>query len=256
MPDQSPAPPAPQPTPLIWQADAQGRLQPYSPLFDDIYRSSGANGQGGLAQARHAFLMGCGLLAGDVAAQPLWQGQGQAQWHVLETGFGLGLNFLATWQAWRQDAQRPQRLVFSSLEAYPVTAQDMAQSAQPFGPEIQALAQELAQAWPPQPGLNVWQFEAGAVELHLHIADVLAALPQIQAPVDSVFLDGFNPKNNAAMWSDACFQALPRLMRSGSRLASWTAAGRVRQGLAQVGFGVGKRPGLPPKRESLFAHWP
>lgn len=241
------------PPPLIWQADAQGHLQPYSPLFDDIYRSSGLGGLGGLAQARHSFLMGCGLLAGDVAAAPLWAGQ--ASWHILETGFGLGLNFLATWQAWQQDQNRPQKLIYSAAEAYPVSAADIVQSAAAF-PELAPLAKQLAALWQPQAGLNIWQLAGGALQLRLYIGDVLEALPQFQAPIQSVFLDGFNPKTNAAMWSADCMQAIAHLLQSGSRLASWTAAGAVRQRLATAGFTVGKRPGLPPKRESLLAFFP
>jgi tRNA 5-methylaminomethyl-2-thiouridine biosynthesis bifunctional protein len=40
---------------------------------------------------------------------------------VVETGFGLGLNFLETWQAWRADPARPQRLNFVSVEKHPFT---------------------------------------------------------------------------------------------------------------------------------------
>lgn len=243
----------PRPPPLRWQVDAQGQLQPYSPLFDDIYRSSGQDGLGGLAQARHSFLMGCGLLAGDMADTPVWQGQ--KNWHILETGLGLGLNFLATWQAWQQNAQRPQKLIYSAAEAYPVTADDILQSAAAF-PALAPMAAQLAAAWQPQAGLNIWAFVDGALELRLYIGDVLEALPQFQAPVHSVFLDGFKPKTNAAMWSADCMQAIARLLQSGSRLASWTAAGAVRQRLADAGLGVGKRPGLPPKRHSLWAIYP
>ena len=63
---------------------------PRSPRFDDIYRSS----TGGLEQARHVFLRGCGL-------PQAWAGR--PQWRILETGFGLGLNFLAAWRAWKDD---------------------------------------------------------------------------------------------------------------------------------------------------------
>ncbi|HEY0201457.1 MAG TPA: FAD-dependent cmnm(5)s(2)U34 oxidoreductase, partial [Burkholderiaceae bacterium] len=70
--------------PVAWRADGE----PYSARFGDIYHSiSGAQ-----AQARHVFLGGCHLPAA-------WAGQ--RQWRILETGFGLGMNFLATWQAWR-----------------------------------------------------------------------------------------------------------------------------------------------------------
>ena len=67
------------------------------------------------------FLQGCGL-------PQAWSGL--AQWRVLETGFGLGLNFVATWQAWKDDAQRPALLHFVSIEAHPVGAADLLRSAQ------------------------------------------------------------------------------------------------------------------------------
>ncbi len=246
------------PATLVWQPDAQGRLQPYSPQFDDIYRSSGQDGQGGWQQARTVFLQGCGLLAGDVAAHPLWRQQ--AQWHILETGLGLGLNFLATWQAWAADAQRPSKLIFSSVEAYPVGSADITLGAADF-PALAPYAAELAAAWQPQPGLNRWQFAAGAVELHLYIGDVAAMLPQLQTrilaqkipPADSVFLDGFNPKSNADMWALPCLQNIAACARAEAQLASWTVAASVRDNLSQAGFRVRKRPGLPPKRHCLQA---
>ena len=88
--------------PIDWLDDGT----PCSPRFGDRYHSEG----GGLAQAREVFLHGCGLPAA-------WAGQ--RQWCVLETGFGLGLNFLVTWAAWRADPQRCQMLHFVSLEAWP-----------------------------------------------------------------------------------------------------------------------------------------
>jgi tRNA 5-methylaminomethyl-2-thiouridine biosynthesis bifunctional protein len=61
---------------------------PYSEAFADVYHST----DGGPAQSRHVFLGG-----NDVERR--WAGR--ERFVVLETGFGLGLNFLATWQAWR-----------------------------------------------------------------------------------------------------------------------------------------------------------
>ena len=65
------------------------------------------------------FLTGCGLLA----EPPTWAGR--AQYTVLENGFGLGVNFLATWAAWRADPQRPARLHYVAIERYPARAADL-----------------------------------------------------------------------------------------------------------------------------------
>ena len=74
------------PAPLVFRDDGT----PYSPRHDDIYHSAA----GALAQARHVFLDGNGLPA-------RWRVK--RRFIVLETGFGMGINFLATWAAWRDD---------------------------------------------------------------------------------------------------------------------------------------------------------
>lgn len=136
--------------PIEWLEDGT----PYSPRFSDRYHSE----QGGLEQARGTFLAGCGL-------PQAWQNQ--PQWRVLETGFGLGLNFLATWAAWRADPHRPQRLHFVSCEAWPVSAADLLRAA-PIDSTLQSLAQQLAaQYWGLLPGVHRLSFDGGQVLLTL-----------------------------------------------------------------------------------------
>jgi tRNA 5-methylaminomethyl-2-thiouridine biosynthesis bifunctional protein len=213
---------------------------PRSPRFQDIYRST----TGGLEQARHVFLHGCGLPGG-------WAGQ--PQWRILETGFGLGLNFLAAWRAWKDDPQRPRLLHFASVEAWPVSAADLLQSAGPY-PELQPLAEQLRQQWfGLLPGVHRLVFEDGHVLLTLYIRDVKEALREQGFHADSVFLDGFDPGSNPAMWDLHTLKAVARYCRRGTRVATWTVAGEVRRDLAQCGFVVEKSEGLPPKRHCLKA---
>jgi tRNA 5-methylaminomethyl-2-thiouridine biosynthesis bifunctional protein len=169
--------------PVEWLPDGT----PRSPRFDDIYRSS----TGGLEQARHVFLGGCGL-PGAWAGQP--------QWRVLETGFGLGLNFLAAWRAWKDDSQRPRMLHFVSAEAWPVAAADLRRSAAPY-PELVPLAEALAEQWfGLVSGMHRMVFEEGHVLLTLFVGDARDALRRQPFNADSIFLDGFDPQRNAAMW--------------------------------------------------------
>jgi tRNA 5-methylaminomethyl-2-thiouridine biosynthesis bifunctional protein len=211
---------------------------PRSPRFGDIYRSS----SGGLEQARHVFLGGCGLPSA-------WAGQ--RQWRILETGFGLGMNFLATWRAWKDDPQRPRLLHFVSVEAWPVAAADIVRSAAAAG-ELRPLAQALADQWYGLlPGVHRLVFEKGRVLLTLHVRDVQEALRRQPFTVDSVFLDGFEPEVNAVMWNLNTLKAVARHCRRGACIATWTAAGAVRRDLAQCGFAVDKVDGLAPKRHAL-----
>ncbi len=224
---------------------------PRSTLFDDVYRSRGFHGTDrGLLQARHVFLQGCGLWSPDGQALA-WHRQ--RQWHVLETGFGLGLSFLSTWQAWRQDPQRPERLFFTSIEAWPVEAPDIVRSVAAW-PDLQPLAEPLAQAWRGLlPGVHRLVFEGGRVQLTLCIGPVDKMLREIDVAVDSVFLDGFSPEVNPEMWSLHTLKAVARLCRQGTRLASWCVKRSVREDLAQCGFDVTRADGLPPKTHRLQA---
>lgn len=221
--------------PVTWRPDGL----PYSPRFGDIYHSEA----GALTQACHVFLGGCGL-------PEAWRGA--AQWRIVETGFGLGLSFLATWQAWRDDAQRPGLLHFVSIEAWPVARDDLLRAARSHR-ELLPLAEQLAAQWHGLlPGFHRLSFEDGRVLLTLCIGDVHAML-RAQRPfeADSLFLDGFSPRVNPQMWAPEMLKALARLARPGTRLATWTYARALRDALVPLGFVLTRGPGLPPKRDCL-----
>jgi tRNA 5-methylaminomethyl-2-thiouridine biosynthesis bifunctional protein len=220
--------------PVEWQPDGT----PFSRRFEDIYRSE----TGGLEQARHVFLQGCDLPAA-------WAGL--PQWRVLETGFGLGLNFLATWQAWLADPKRPRMLHFASIEAWPATADDLLRSAAPY-PELMPLAEQLASQWHGLlPGFHRLAFESGQVLLTLCIGDVKPMLRELRFDADAVFLDGFTPERNPAMWDIHTVKSVARLCQRGTKLATWTSTGEVKQALRQCGFIIKRAEGLPPKRHRL-----
>ncbi|MBS0450420.1 MAG: FAD-dependent 5-carboxymethylaminomethyl-2-thiouridine(34) oxidoreductase MnmC [Proteobacteria bacterium] len=223
--------------PLHWRADGV----PHSPRFSDIYHTE----SGALAQARHVFLGGCGLPAA-------WANR--PQWRILETGFGLGLSFLTSWQAWKDDPARPGILHFVSVEAWPVSSEDILRACAAYD-ELAPLAKQLAQQWHGLlPGFHRLAFEGGRVLLTLCIGDVRAMLrAQRHFEADSIFLDGFSPERNPDMWSLDVLKGVTRLARLGSRLATWTVARSLRDGLKQLGWQEGKLPGLPPKRDCLGA---
>ncbi len=231
---------------------------PRSPRHDDVYFSR----SGALAQARHVFLGGCAL-------PEAWAGH--ARWHLLETGFGLGLNFLATWLAWRDDPGRAQKLIFESIEAWPVSADDIVRAAG-SEPALQPLAHALASAlannaaWrlptdgcPPADSPVVrTRFDDGQVELIIHIGDALTLLPHPAArdDVDSIFLDGFSPARNPTIWSAPVLAGVAARLRRGGRLATWSVAASVREALQAAGLELRRQAGLPPKRHCLVAWRP
>ncbi len=213
---------------------------PYSEAYGDVYHSAG----GGLAQARHVFLGGNLLPA-------RWQGR--ERFVVLETGFGLGLNFLATWQAWREDPRRCATLHYVAIEKHPFSTADLAALHAPLG-EVAAPSAALREAWPLLvPGCHRMAFEHGRVVLTLFFADASDALPQLRLAADAIYLDGFSPARNPEMWSAPLLKRVARLAAPGATAATWSVAGEVRAALGAAGFAVEKRAGFGAKREMLRA---
>ena len=211
---------------------------PFSSEFGDIYHAAA----GGLAQARHVFLEGNHLAE-------RWRGRDC--FTILETGFGIGLNFLAAWDAWRADPARPRRLHFVSVEHRPFTRADLAAALDPIE-ELHPLARALAAVWPePLAGFHRLHFDNGKVILTLLLGDAREMLPQLVACADAFFLDGFAPAKNPAIWSPEVVRELSRLSAADATLATWTVAGGVRSALADAGFRVEKRAGFGAKREML-----
>ncbi|MEO8835955.1 MAG: FAD-dependent 5-carboxymethylaminomethyl-2-thiouridine(34) oxidoreductase MnmC [Caldimonas sp.] len=214
---------------------------PRSATYGDVYHPRG----GALAQARHVFLDGDALAA-------RWRGR--ERFVVLETGFGLGNNFLATWAAWRADPARCRQLHFLSIEGSPPSRTDLA--AIERDPELAVLASTLVERWPPLTfGMHRIAFDNGAVELLLAFGDVAAWLPQLGARVDAFFLDGFAPARNPAMWDARLYKAMARLAAPGATVATWTAARAVREGLAAAGFEVTGAAGAGGKRDITRARF-
>jgi tRNA 5-methylaminomethyl-2-thiouridine biosynthesis bifunctional protein len=169
--------------------------------------------------------------------------QGRARFVVLETGFGLGNNFLATWDAWRRDAQRCDTLYFISTELNPLRRDDLQQV--PREPAWAALARQLEAAWPPlTPNLHRLPFEGGRVQLLLALGDARDWLPELVAEVDAFYLDGFAPARNPDAWDSRLLKTLGRLAAPGATVSTWSAARAVRDGLVTAGFELDPAPEL------------
>ena len=223
--------------------DAAPGEPPRSALYGDVYHPR----IGALAQAAHVFLAGNGLPARWAA---------RARFTILETGFGLGNNFLATWDAWRRDPARCERLFYVSIERHPPRREDLARAH--AGSPLPALAGALLQAWPPlTPNLHLLDFDAGRVQLLLALGDVATLLPALRLQADAFYLDGFAPACNPAMWQPRVLKALGRKAAPGATLATWSVARELREGLTAAGFEVERASGIGGKREiSVARHAP
>jgi tRNA U34 5-methylaminomethyl-2-thiouridine-forming methyltransferase MnmC len=187
------------------ELDWRDETIPVSRVFDDPYFSLG----GGLAETEHVFLA------------------------------GNGLNLLATLAA----HTGPGHLLYTSFEAFPMPATDMARALSAF-PELGEIARPMLDQW--GKGARVLRFPN--LTAQVVVGDARETLPLWQGRVDAWFLDGFSPAKNPELWSPQLMAEVARHTLAGGTFATYTAAGHVRRALAEAGFTVSRRPGYGRKR--------
>ena len=181
------------------------------------------------AQARQLFISGNQL-------PQRWQGR--ERFVILETGFGTGLNFLATWQAWRDDPERCRRLHFVCFEQHPFELDDLARIHQSWH-EFADLAAALRKRWPMRvPGTHRLYLDDHQVSLTLIFGDPAQQIRAVDASVDAFFLDGSSPDNKPDAWSGAFCKGLSRLAAPGATIASRYSTDDVRQALSDAEFDI------------------
>lgn len=212
--------------------------------FDDIYFSP----DDGLAETRYVFLDGNDLPAN-------WQNK--KDFTIFETGFGTGLNFLATWDLFEKTRSENQVLHYISVERYPLAVDQIRGALSHWQRELGDKLEGLLEQYP----LRIQGFHrislAPHVQLTLLFDDVKTALEEVVIPrgVNAWFLDGFAPAKNPDMWSDYLFSSMKRLSAPEATVATFTAAGAVRRGLAENGFEVWKDKGFGRKRDMVKARF-
>jgi tRNA 5-methylaminomethyl-2-thiouridine biosynthesis bifunctional protein len=210
----------------------------FSENFGDPYWSL----DGGFDETRHVFLSG-----NDLPAR--WQAR--ERFTILETGFGTGLNFLCAWRRFRETAQPNARLHYLSVDKHPFHREDL-ERLYAHWPELAPLGAALLERYPPLiQGFHRLHLDSGRITLTLLWGEAAEMLAQVEARVDTFFLDGFAPSRNPDMWSDTLFAQLGRLAAPGATFATYSAAGKVSRGMTATGFAVEKKPGFGRKREML-----
>lgn len=219
--------------------DIQGD-QIYSNQFDDVYFSR----EEGLAESQYVFLDG-----NDLPRR--WQQQ--AHFCIVETGFGSGLNFLLSAQAWLDDPNSSDTLDYYSIEGFPLSADQLLKIHAHWG-QYKGLSKSLIEQYPVSHyGCHSLIFDQGRIQLHLILENIQDALRQYELDPDCWFLDGFAPAKNPQMWNAKILSRIGELSAPGTLLATFTAAGQVRRDLMDAGFNVRKRKGFGRKREMICA---
>ncbi len=209
--------------------------------FGDSYYSK----SGGLDETLEVFIKACNLYEKFANQKNIIIG---------ETGFGTGLNFLVVWQEWQKNRKPNSILHFYTFEKF-LMPKETAQKALSKWPQLNNDAQKLLSKWPiATSGLQrIWLDEQ--TSLNIIIGDANETMQKQNFKADAWFLDGFAPRSNPDFWNDNIFSQVARLIKTDGRVATYSVAKIVRDGLEAAGFEHKKCEGFGSKRERLEA-WP
>ena len=207
---------------------------PFSPEFDDIY----FNADDPIGQSEYVF---------NSVFDEIWNKK--SEFNVLEAGFGTGLNFLCAFKRFKNSDKF---LNFVSIEKTPIAKEDLAKIYANFT-ELADVSGELLGAYPSLirgfHRLNL----APNVTLTLCFGDVAEVLDELSFIADAVFMDGFAPAKNEAMWSELVCAKIANLCALGASVCTYSASGALKRALQNSGFEVNLLKGYGKKREMLRA---
>ena len=172
-----------------------------------------------------------------------------------ELGFGTGLNLAVLAGQFCALAPATARLHVISFERAPLSGADMRAMARHWQTEHPVYA-EIAEHYPPL--LSGWHrlhLCGGRVCLSLYFGDARDGLADISGrqrlPVDHWLLDGFAPPKNPSLWQPELLALLASFAAPGTSIATYSAVGRVRRSLEELGFAMRKVDQMPIKLHSL-----
>jgi tRNA U34 5-methylaminomethyl-2-thiouridine-forming methyltransferase MnmC len=161
--------------------------------------------------------------------------------HILEYGFGTGLNAMITYQH-QQDIV----IDYTGVEAYPVTPEEIA--AMNYGEllnDAELYHKIHQQPWGEQQELCSY-FKLEKQELKFEDLDG-------QNEYDLIYFDAFGPRTQPDLWVLDIFKQAYRSLKKDGVLVTYCAQGQARRYMQEAGFTVERLPGPPGKREMLRA---
>lgn len=213
----------------IIEKTEDGSATLYVPELNEHYHSV----KGARTESQHIFI-DMGLNASAVPCP-----------HILEIGFGTGLNALLTLET----AEREKRHVhYTAIELYPLTWQEVDALKYSDHPLFRALHQS---PWEADVEITP-HFTLRKVQADVETTNRDRLLSINQAPFDVVYFDAFAPEKQPELWKEEVFRSIHAAMSAGGILTTYCAKGVVRRMLQAIGFKVERLPGPPGgKREIL-----
>lgn len=215
------------------------KLGIYSKFYNDIYFDK----LNGIKESEHVYLNTNKL------AEKFKKKQ---KFVIAELGFGVGLNFLLTWQLWKENKKTNASLTYISFENAPLSKKEISRVYKKIK-NLDQYSNILLKNIPERyQSTHRIHFKSDNVNLILIYEDINSLL-NFNFRADTWFLDGFSPKKNKLAWTDKLFRQIYNFTNLDGSLSTFSVAGHIRRGLLKAGFKVSKVSGHGNKKEISYA---
>jgi len=165
--------------------------------------------------------------------------------HILEIGFGTGLNcFLTLAETLKQN----RKVVYHSIELYPVQKDQINHlnyTNQVDFSDKDIFTKLHSADWNREVNITT-NFILNKLQADLRLFD-------FPAKYDLIYFDAFAPDIQPELWTQDIFEKLYKCLNTDAILTTYSTKGIVKRALRAAGFEVKRLPGPPGKRQMLRA---
>jgi tRNA U34 5-methylaminomethyl-2-thiouridine-forming methyltransferase MnmC len=191
---------------------------------------------GAVQESKHVFI--------EAGLTPLLQSHNHI--HILEVGFGTGLNALLSLG---ETEKTGSTIAYTAIEPFPLTKEEVQAlnyCDQLLRPDLKMYFQQMHACG--------WEKEE-PVTSRFSIYKTMSPLQvySLEHKQQLIFFDAFAPTAQPELWNRAVFDQLYQLLDPGGMLVTYCSKGSVRRTMQSAGFTIEKLPGPPGKREMIRA---
>ena len=208
-----------------------GSTSIYLPELNESYHSK----FGAIQEAQHVFIKN---------GMDLFQSNDTI--HILEIGFGTGLNAFITFL---EASKRKQKIHYDGVEAYPVSiidAKQMNYVNELKATEFEAIFDSIhSTQWEQKVELTPFFTLTKRKQFFQELTD--------KEKFQLIYFDAFGFEVQPELWDETIFKIMFDALLPNGVLVTYACRTSIRKAMLNVGFSVEKLPGAPGKREMLRA---
>ena len=197
----------------------------YLPELDEHYHSV----NGAIQESKHVYI------------ESAFNQCKKTEIHVLEMGFGTGLNALLTYS---EAQKREVKVIYTTLEKYPLPKEIISQLN--YSDDNNLIFEQIHSAkWEERIALTPF-FSIQKINIDFNKYD-------FPGMYDVIYYDAFAPDKQSEVWNQDLFCRIYSATNDKGILSTYCAKGEIRRRMQNAGFIVNRLPGPPGKREILQA---